>query len=162
MAMGHHPPRNGRPKLQAIRRAYRRAGFGPDTVAYFEGHGTGTNVGDATSCEFSLTPAASHSGAGILPAPKARDRGRDAREGRWKAAPLIGPAVSAPSKPNIGHTKAAAGIAGLIKARWLFILIDSTPLPAAIVLMRTWGRLAGPAHLTRGECWRWSVRFAQA
>ncbi len=32
----------------ALRRAYRRAGFGIETVAYFEGHGTGTAVGDAT------------------------------------------------------------------------------------------------------------------
>ena len=31
----------------AIRRAYTRAGFGIETVAYFEGHGTGTAVGDA-------------------------------------------------------------------------------------------------------------------
>ena len=35
-------------QLLALRRAYRRAGFGIDTVAYFEGHGTGTSVGDAT------------------------------------------------------------------------------------------------------------------
>src|SRR5262249_44311354 len=35
-------------QLLAIQRAYRRAGFGIDTVTYFEGHGTGTSVGDAT------------------------------------------------------------------------------------------------------------------
>src|SRR5437879_7710023 len=35
-------------QLQAVRRAYRRAGFSAATVTYFEGHGTGTNVGDAT------------------------------------------------------------------------------------------------------------------
>ena len=35
-------------QLLALRRAYRRAGFGIGTVAYFEGHGTGTSVGDAT------------------------------------------------------------------------------------------------------------------
>src|SRR5438128_1945704 len=35
-------------QLLAIRRAYRRAGVEADTVAYFEGHGTGTQVGDAT------------------------------------------------------------------------------------------------------------------
>ena len=35
-------------QLLALRRAYRRAGFGIGTVAYFEGHGTGTAVGDAT------------------------------------------------------------------------------------------------------------------
>src|SRR6185369_1495245 len=31
----------------ALTRAYRRAGFGIETVGYFEGHGTGTAVGDA-------------------------------------------------------------------------------------------------------------------
>src|SRR5262249_55500482 len=35
-------------QLLAINRAYKRAGFGIDTVGYFEGHGTGTTVGDAT------------------------------------------------------------------------------------------------------------------
>src|SRR6185295_11694931 len=35
----------------ALQRAYRRAGFGADTVGYFEGHGTGTAVGDATELE---------------------------------------------------------------------------------------------------------------
>ena len=35
-------------QLLALRRAYRRAGFSISTVAYFEGHGTGTSVGDAT------------------------------------------------------------------------------------------------------------------
>jgi enediyne polyketide synthase len=32
----------------ALRKAYERAGFGIDTVGYFEGHGTGTEVGDRT------------------------------------------------------------------------------------------------------------------
>ncbi|MFQ6009293.1 MAG: beta-ketoacyl synthase N-terminal-like domain-containing protein, partial [Candidatus Zixiibacteriota bacterium] len=30
----------------ALRRAYERSGYGIDTVAYFEGHGTGTGIGD--------------------------------------------------------------------------------------------------------------------
>ena len=34
-------------QLLALRRAYRRAGFPISTVSYFEGHGTGTAVGDA-------------------------------------------------------------------------------------------------------------------
>src|SRR5439155_3530930 len=38
-------------QLEAVRRAYRRAGFGIDSVTYFEGHGTGTAVGDATELE---------------------------------------------------------------------------------------------------------------
>jgi len=78
-------------QLEALRRAYRRAGFGIDTVCFCEGHGTGTAVGDATELAV-LTQAR-----------------REARRGAPSAA--IGSI-----KANIGHTKAAAGIAGLIKA----------------------------------------------
>ncbi|MBD2900316.1 hypothetical protein amrb99_93200 [Actinomadura sp. RB99] len=74
----------------ALDRAYRRAGFGPDEVGYFEGHGTGTAVGDAAELE-TLIEARRAAGAGGVPA-----------------------AVGS-IKANIGHTKAAAGIAGLIK-----------------------------------------------
>src|SRR5687767_12713387 len=74
-------------QIQALRRAYRRAGYGIDTVGYFEGHGTGTSVGDATELQVIS---------------KAR---RDAPQ-----------AVIGSIKGNIGHTKAAAGVAGLLKA----------------------------------------------
>jgi enediyne polyketide synthase len=77
-------------QLLALRRAYRRAGFGPETVAYFEGHGTGTSVGDAVELQ-AISQAR-------------RDSGAEA------------PAVVGALKANIGHTKAAAGVAGLIKA----------------------------------------------
>ncbi len=72
----------------AIDRAYARAGYGVDTVAYIEGHGTGTALGDATELEV----FASVRRAGSRPV-----------------------AVSS-LKGNIGHTKAAAGVGGLIKA----------------------------------------------
>ncbi len=74
----------------ALDRAYERAGFGVETVALFEGHGTGTAVGDAVELESLL---------------QARSQG-DA----------TGPAAIGSIKANIGHTKAAAGVAGLIKA----------------------------------------------
>src|SRR5699024_5082883 len=74
----------------ALDRAYDQAGFGIDTVPYFEGHGTGTPVGD----DLELSAIS-----------KAR---RDA--GATDSA-AIGSV-----KAQIGHTKAAAGIAGLIKA----------------------------------------------
>lgn len=73
----------------ALRRAYQRAGYGADTVGYFEGHGTGTALGDATEIA-----ALSHA--------------RGPRPSR--------PAALGTVKANIGHTKAAAGVAGLIKA----------------------------------------------
>jgi len=77
-------------QLLALRRAYQRAGFGIDTIDYFEGHGTGTQVGDATELSV-LTQARRAAGAA-----------QTAAIGSIKA--------------NIGHTKAAAGLAGLLKA----------------------------------------------
>ncbi len=75
-------------QLLALDRAYRRAGYGAETVQYFEGHGTGTEVGDATELQ-------------VL----ARAHGSSDH-----------PAAVGSVKANIGHTKAAAGAAGLIKA----------------------------------------------
>ncbi|WP_433241394.1 SDR family NAD(P)-dependent oxidoreductase [Streptosporangium sp. CA-135522] len=75
----------------ALRRAYERAGFGIETVELFEGHGTGTAVGDKTE----LTAL---SGA------------------RFAADPAAAPAAVSSIKGMIGHAKAAAGVAGLIKA----------------------------------------------
>ncbi len=80
-------------QLLAISRAYRRAGYGVETVPYFEGHGTGTSVGDATEL-LTLSRAIR-------------------RDGANPAAP---PAAIGSVKANIGHTKAAAGVAGLLKA----------------------------------------------
>ena len=78
-------------QLLALHRAYKRAGFGIETVSYFEGHGTGTSVGDATEL---------------------RALGRARRESEVDAPP----AAIGSIKANVGHTKAAAGVAGLIKA----------------------------------------------
>src|SRR5262249_8314720 len=65
-------------QLLALRRAYRRADFDIGTVGYFEAHGTGTAVGDAT--ELSVL---------------SRARGG-----------ADSPAVLSTIKANIGHTKA--------------------------------------------------------
>jgi enediyne polyketide synthase len=75
----------------ALNRAYQLAGFDIGTVAYLEGHGTGTAVGDATEL-------------------------RAFSEARRAASPDGAPAAISTIKGNIGHTKAAAGVAGLIKA----------------------------------------------
>jgi enediyne polyketide synthase len=75
----------------ALERAYQRAGYGVETVALFEGHGTGTPVGD----EVELAALS------------------DMRRGVAGEAPA---AAIGSIKANIGHTKAAAGIAGLLKA----------------------------------------------
>ncbi|MEQ8762577.1 MAG: SDR family NAD(P)-dependent oxidoreductase [Planctomycetota bacterium] len=78
-------------QMRALRDAYRVAGVTPDTIELVEAHGTGTIVGDATEIR-ALTQVY-----------------RDAKpEGTWCAVGSV--------KSQIGHTKAAAGVAGLIKA----------------------------------------------
>ena len=78
-------------QARALREAYRNAGVTPDTVGLVEAHGTGTRVGDATEAR------------GL-----ASVYGDTGREGSWCALGSV--------KSMIGHTKAAAGAAGLIKA----------------------------------------------
>ncbi|HBE00516.1 MAG TPA: beta-ketoacyl synthase, partial [Gemmatimonadetes bacterium] len=78
-------------QAKALRRAYQRAGTTPDTVQLVEAHGTGTVAGDAAESE-ALTAVYRESGA----------------EGTWCALGSV--------KSQIGHTKAAAGAASLIKA----------------------------------------------
>ncbi|HEX8082041.1 MAG TPA: type I polyketide synthase [Jatrophihabitans sp.] len=87
----------------ALRRAYESAGFGIETVGYIEGHGTGTAVGDATEL-------------------------RAFSEARRAADPEAPAAAISTIKGNIGHTKGAAGVAGLIKA--IFALYHEIIPPA--------------------------------
>ena len=74
----------------AIKRAYEEAGFSPDTVGLIEAHGTGTKAGDPA--EFSGLKA-------VFGTPNGN-----------KQSIAIGSV-----KSQIGHTKAAAGAAGMIK-----------------------------------------------
>jgi enediyne polyketide synthase len=74
-------------QLRALCRAHEMAGTEPADIGYVEAHGTGTSVGDAIE----VTALA-----------------------RWRnGAPGSLPIGSI--KANIGHTKAAAGLAGLVK-----------------------------------------------
>ena len=79
-------------QAKALRRAYQDAGYGPDTVELVEAHGTGTKAGDAAEFE-ALRTVFEESGC--------KQRG-------WCALGSV--------KSQIGHTKAAAGAAGLFKA----------------------------------------------
>jgi len=79
-------------QAKALRRAYQSAGFGPETVELVEAHGTGTKAGDAAEFE-GLRTVFEESGR--------KDRG-------WCALGSV--------KSQIGHTKAAAGAAGIFKA----------------------------------------------
>ncbi|HVJ80532.1 MAG TPA: beta-ketoacyl synthase N-terminal-like domain-containing protein, partial [Planctomycetia bacterium] len=78
-------------QVEALRSAYAAAGVSPDTIDLVEAHGTGTKVGDAVEAR-ALAETYRASG----------------RDGTWCAIGSV--------KSQIGHTKAAAGAAGIIKA----------------------------------------------
>ncbi|MEX2353727.1 MAG: beta-ketoacyl synthase N-terminal-like domain-containing protein, partial [Gammaproteobacteria bacterium] len=82
------PSANGQTK--ALRNAYQEAGVSPSTIELVEAHGTGTRVGDAVEAEALSSVYRT-----------------DQAEGSWCAIGSV--------KSMIGHTKAAAGVAGLIK-----------------------------------------------
>ena len=91
-------------QAKAMRTAYQRAEVSPDTVELIEAHGTGTKVGDATEIA-SISEVY-----------------REARaSGTWCAVGSV--------KSMIGHTKAAAGVAGLIKTA---IALSNKVLPPTV------------------------------
>ena len=73
----------------ALQRAYAKAGVPIDSVTLFEGHGTGTPIGDPIEIETITSLLGNANGH---------------------------PRYIGSIKANVGHTKAAAGIAGLLKA----------------------------------------------
>jgi len=79
-------------QARALQRAYTDAGYGPETVELVEAHGTGTRAGDIA--EFAALRQ-------VFDATGRADR-------QWCALGSV--------KSQIGHTKAAAGAAGLLKA----------------------------------------------
>jgi acyl transferase domain-containing protein/NADP-dependent 3-hydroxy acid dehydrogenase YdfG len=79
-------------QVRALRRAYEQAGYGPETVELVEAHGTGTTAGDGA--EFTALRE-------VFDATGRADR-------QWCALGSV--------KSQVGHTKAAAGAAGMLKA----------------------------------------------
>mgnify|MGYP002033720709 CR=1 FL=1 len=78
-------------QARALRDAYEQAGVSPSDIELVEAHGTGTSAGDA--CEFEALRDVYEEEPGLA---------------SWVALGSV--------KSQIGHTKAAAGAAGLIKA----------------------------------------------
>ena len=79
-----------RGQVQAIARAYSQAGYAPSSVELVEAHGTSTKVGDAT--ELSTLSRL------------------------WTGVEGTGKVAVGSIKSQIGHLKAAAGIAGIMKS----------------------------------------------
>ncbi|MEU6253480.1 SDR family oxidoreductase [Streptomyces sp. NPDC047043] len=110
-------------QARAVRRAYESAGYGPDTVELVEAHGTGTKAGDL----------AEYTGLRAVLA----DTGR--QDGPWCALGSV--------KSQIGHTKSAAGAAGLLKAA---LALHHRVLPPTIKVDRPNPKLdlgSGPLYL---------------
>jgi len=78
-------------QMRALDRAYHKAGYTPDTVALFEAHGTGTPAGDKAESETIISTL-----------------------NKYNTKPKNSALGSV--KSQIGHTKATAGTAALIKA----------------------------------------------
>jgi acyl transferase domain-containing protein/NAD(P)-dependent dehydrogenase (short-subunit alcohol dehydrogenase family) len=102
-----YAPRAGGQKL-ALQRAYADAEITPETIGLIEAHGTGTKVGDAT--ELSALTEVFQSAQ---------------QTGAWCALGSV--------KSQIGHTKAAAGVAGVIKAA---MALHQKVLPPTIKITR--------------------------
>ncbi|MEV6029037.1 beta-ketoacyl synthase N-terminal-like domain-containing protein [Streptomyces sp. NPDC052036] len=95
-------------QARALRRAYEIAGYSPTTVELVEAHGTGTRAGDAA--EFAALRE-------VFAA--------DSADTAWCALGTV--------KSQIGHTKAAAGAAGLIK---VVLALHHKVLPPTIKVAR--------------------------
>lgn len=91
-------------QARALTRAYDEAGYAPQTVGLIEAHGTGTPAGDPAEVE----------ALKMVFTPEAGEK----------------PSIALGSvKSQIGHTKAAAGVAGLIKA---VLALHQKVLPATL------------------------------
>ncbi|MBD3559310.1 acyltransferase domain-containing protein, partial [Planktothrix sp. FACHB-1355] len=77
-------------QMRALKRAYEKAGFAPNTVGLYEAHGTGTAAGDRAELETIVTTL---------------------KESEAASKSCVVGSV----KTTIGHTKSTAGVAGLVK-----------------------------------------------
>lgn len=82
---------NGQAQMKLMREVYKKAGVNPSELTFIEAHGTGTPVGD---------PIEANAVGNVV----GRNRSNN------------NPCYISSVKTNIGHTEAAAGVAGLIKA----------------------------------------------
>lgn len=91
-------------QVKMLREAYQNAGVNPSQVGYVEAHGTGTPVGDPVELEALSTVLSEN-----------RDASHICKVGSIKT--------------NIGHTEAASGVAGLIKAA---LCLQHKAIPASL------------------------------
>ncbi|MFW7378756.1 MAG: SDR family NAD(P)-dependent oxidoreductase [Oligoflexus sp.] len=117
-------------QVKALQRAYARAGIEPQTVELVECHGTGTKVGDGVEIE-ALSGVYSSEAEISLP----------------RIQTIIGSV-----KSQIGHTKAAAGVAGLIK---VVLALYYKVLPPTIKLKKALPKLLDSPFATQDKARPW-------
>ncbi len=113
-------------QMKAIRNAYKHANVSPASIELVETHGTGTKVGDAVEAEALATIYR-----------------EDQQAGSWCAIGSV--------KSMIGHTKAAAGIAGMIK---IAMALRQKVLPPTIKIEQPLDLLqpgAAPLYVNTGK-----------
>ena len=118
-------------QIKAVRRAYEDAGFSPASIGLIEGHGTGTKVGDEVEL------------AGL----------NEVFAGAEPHTVALGSV-----KSQVGHTKAAAGVAGLIKAT---LAIHSKVLPPSIRVEKPIGLFDKGALYLNGTPRPWVLKKGQ-
>ncbi|WP_235470918.1 type I polyketide synthase, partial [Streptomyces platensis] len=118
---------------RALERAYHRAGISPAQVGLLEAHGTGTVVGDTTELAV-LTELFEAAGA------------------------EAGGCTLGSVKSQIGHTKCAAGLAGLIKAARA---VHAGVRPPTLHLTRPAEADTGPFRFDTGHARPWPVPVAR-
>src|SRR5207253_1079204 len=123
---GPMTPRPGG-QLDALRLAYRDAGFSPATLGYVEAHGTATTVGDVVEVA-ALRQLFEEAG--------------------WTSGART---ALGSVKANIGHTMSAAGIAGLIKAALALYHKVLPPQPSVAEENPRLELARGPFFLPRSE-----------
>ena len=114
-ALGLTAPRS-EGQVRALHRAYGKAGFSPATLGLIEAHGTGTAVGDRAEAQ-TITRAL-------------------ALENAEPASVALGSV-----KTLLGHTKAAAGVAGMVKVA---LALYHRTLPAHVGVEKPIDTLADP------------------
>ena len=116
-------------QARALTRAYEQAGYGPDSIELVEAHGTGTKAGDAAEI----------AGLKQIFAP-----GEESVEEPWCAIGSV--------KSQIGHTKAAAGSASLIKT---VMALSRKAYPPTIKVEQPAPALAGSPFYVNRELRPW-------
>jgi acyl transferase domain-containing protein/NAD(P)-dependent dehydrogenase (short-subunit alcohol dehydrogenase family) len=128
-------------QVKCLRDAYKNAGVTPDTIELIEAHGTGTKVGDAAEVE-GLTQVFRDALSGGRQPPEPREK-------PWCALGSV--------KSQVGHTKAAAGAAGLIKAA---LALYHKVLPPTIKVTQPLVKPGATPFYVNTECRPWLPRDA--